>query len=110
MTRLYCTESQGTGPGIGCNTTYPTYRLYYEQVEEDAGLNQLHYRTIEIVEECGAHLNLDFDTRSVRLTIETDEECEECKACGCGESKEEESEEEKKEERIYKKQKGCLLD
>jgi len=100
-------------------TTYPTYRLYYEQVEEDAGLNQLHYRTIEIVEECGAHLKLDFDNRSVRLTIETDEECEECKACGCGESKEEEHEEEheeeeheeeKKEERIYKKQKGCLLD
>jgi hypothetical protein len=96
---------------------YPTYRLYHEQIEEDAGLHQLHYRTIEIVEECGAHLVLDFDERQIIFRINT-EECDACKACGGGESKddeneeenEEEKKEEKKEERIYKKQKGCLLD
>jgi hypothetical protein len=97
---------------------YPTQRLYHEQIEEDAGLHQLHYRMCEIVGECGANFAIDFDAGNIIYGIDT-EECDACREanCGCGEEdadeEEEEGEEEKKEEepkRIYKKKKGCLLD
>jgi hypothetical protein len=71
---------------IAIMNTYPTYRLYHEQVEEDVGLNQLHYRTIELVEECGAHIELDFEKKSIRFAIDT-EECDGCCGCGCDETK-----------------------
>ena len=74
---------------------YPCARLYHEQVEEDVGIHQLHYRMVEIVSECGAALEIDFDKGSIIFTIATDE-CDECE-CGDCESKEELTDEQKAE-------------
>lgn len=65
---------------------YPTQRLYHEQVEEDVGIHQLHYRAVEIVSECGAELGIDFEKKSIIFGIATDE-CEACKQEGCCECK-----------------------